>query len=147
MLRDPQGLVDLDAEIAKCEKKLQLAQLNLDKVRKVEAQADYVETVPANVRLVNEDRVRLASIFGLRILETLMTKCAEENVRGGSRFVGVVEGDVYEVEINTYTVSANQVDLKDPHFRIIFRIIFSDHYLSLRGTYLLYYTGDAGSGY
>jgi valyl-tRNA synthetase len=50
------GLVDLDAEIAKCEKKLQLAQLNLDKVRKVEAQSDYVETVPANVRLMNEDR-------------------------------------------------------------------------------------------
>jgi len=50
------GLVDLDAEIAKCEKKLQLAQLNLDKVRKVEAQVDYVETVPANVRLINEDR-------------------------------------------------------------------------------------------
>jgi len=50
------GLVDLDAEMAKCEKKLQLAQLNLDKVRKVEAQSDYVETVPANVRLINEDR-------------------------------------------------------------------------------------------
>ena len=57
----PQGLVDLDAEIAKCEKKLQLAKLNLDKVRKVEAQSDYVETVPANVRLSNEDRVRLSS--------------------------------------------------------------------------------------
>ncbi|KAI9462013.1 tRNA synthetases class I-domain-containing protein [Lactarius psammicola] len=50
------GLVDLDAEIAKCEKKLQLARLNLDKVRKVEAQSDYVETVPENVRLMNEDR-------------------------------------------------------------------------------------------
>ncbi len=53
-----QGLVDLDAEIAKCEKKLQLARLNLDKVRKVEAQPDYVETVPENVRIINEDRVR-----------------------------------------------------------------------------------------
>ncbi|KAI9462003.1 tRNA synthetases class I-domain-containing protein [Lactarius psammicola] len=50
------GLVDLDAEIAKCEKKLQLARLNLDKVRKVEAQSDYVEAVPENVRLMNEDR-------------------------------------------------------------------------------------------
>jgi hypothetical protein len=53
-----QGLIDLDAEIAKCEKKLQLAWLNLDKVRKVEAQPDYVETVPENVRSINEDRVR-----------------------------------------------------------------------------------------
>ena len=53
-----QGLIDLDAEIAKSEKKLQLARLNLDKVRKVEAQSDYVETVPENVRSINEDRVR-----------------------------------------------------------------------------------------
>jgi valyl-tRNA synthetase len=52
-----QGLVDLDAEIAKCEKKLHLARLNLDKVQKVEAQPDYSETVPENVRLINEDRV------------------------------------------------------------------------------------------
>jgi len=50
------GLIDLDAEIAKCEKKLQLVRLNLDKVRKVEAQLDYVETVPENVRSINEDR-------------------------------------------------------------------------------------------
>ena len=54
-----QGLIDLDAEIAKCEKKLQLARLNLDKVRKVEAQPDYVETVPENVRSINEDKVRV----------------------------------------------------------------------------------------
>ncbi len=54
-----QGLIDLDAEIAKCEKKLQLARLNLDKVRKVEAQPDYEETVPENVRSTNEDRVRV----------------------------------------------------------------------------------------
>lgn len=103
--REPQGLVDLDAEIAKCEKKLQLAQLNLDKVRKVEAQADYVETVPANVRLVNEDRVRRGSILCLPILESLILR-AEENVRGGSCFVGAVEGDVCEAEINTYRMSA-----------------------------------------
>ncbi|KAI0258885.1 tRNA synthetases class I-domain-containing protein [Gloeopeniophorella convolvens] len=50
------GLIDLDVEIAKCEKKLQLAQLNLDKVKKVESQPDYEETVPANVRVINEDR-------------------------------------------------------------------------------------------
>jgi hypothetical protein len=54
---EPQGLIDIDAEIAKCEKKLQLAQMNLDKVRKVEAQPDYADTVPENVRLINEDRV------------------------------------------------------------------------------------------
>lgn len=53
-----QGLVDFEIEIAKCEKKLKLARLNLEKIRKVECQADYEETVPANVRVINEDKVR-----------------------------------------------------------------------------------------
>jgi hypothetical protein len=53
-----QGLVDLDVEIAKCEKKLDLARLNLGKILKVEGQADYEETVPNTVRLANEEKVR-----------------------------------------------------------------------------------------
>ena len=52
-----QGLIDFDVEIAKCEKKLNLARLNLEKIRKVESQPDYEETVPKNVRLINEDKV------------------------------------------------------------------------------------------
>jgi valyl-tRNA synthetase len=54
------GLVDLDVEIAKCEKKLDLAQLNLHKIIKVESQADYEDTVPAGVRLANEDKVGIS---------------------------------------------------------------------------------------
>lgn len=50
------GLVDFDVEIAKCEKKLNLARLNLEKIVKIESQLDYKETVPENVRLVNEDK-------------------------------------------------------------------------------------------
>ena len=52
-----QGLIDFDVEIAKCEKKLNLARLNLEKIRKVESQPDYENTVPENVRLINEDKV------------------------------------------------------------------------------------------
>jgi valyl-tRNA synthetase len=52
-----QGVVDLDVEIAKCVQKLELASLNLDKVRKVESQPEYESTVPANVRLANEEKV------------------------------------------------------------------------------------------
>lgn len=51
------GLVDLDLEINKAEKKLSLARMNLDKVLKVESQADYQNTVPENVRLANEEKV------------------------------------------------------------------------------------------
>lgn len=53
------GLVDLDVEIAKCKKKLDLAVLNRGKIVKMEAQLDYVETVPENVRLANEEKVCL----------------------------------------------------------------------------------------
>ena len=45
-------------EIAKCDKKLDLAKMSLDKILKVEAQADYETTIPENVRLANEDKVR-----------------------------------------------------------------------------------------
>ncbi|KAH8105479.1 tRNA synthetases class I-domain-containing protein [Cristinia sonorae] len=50
------GLVDLDNEIAKCDKKLDLAKMSLDKILKLEAQPDYENTIPANVRLANEDK-------------------------------------------------------------------------------------------
>ena len=53
------GLVDLDAEIAKCDKKLHLSRMNLDKVVKVESQVDYENSVPANVRLANEEKRRV----------------------------------------------------------------------------------------
>jgi valyl-tRNA synthetase len=56
-LTSEQGVVDLDVEIAKCVKKLELASLNLDKVWKVESQPEYESTVPANVRLANEEKV------------------------------------------------------------------------------------------
>ncbi|KAF8966826.1 tRNA synthetases class I-domain-containing protein [Flammula alnicola] len=50
------GLVDLDNEIAKCDKKLDFAHLNLQKIIKVESQPEYEGTVPANVRTVNTDK-------------------------------------------------------------------------------------------
>jgi valyl-tRNA synthetase len=57
-----QGLVDLDVEIAKADKKLQLAQMNLEKVRKVEAQPDYENIIAADVRLLNEEKVRMSFV-------------------------------------------------------------------------------------
>ncbi|KAK0206866.1 tRNA synthetases class I-domain-containing protein [Desarmillaria ectypa] len=45
------GLVDLDHEIAKCEKKLDIARLNLSKLAKFEN-----ETLPENVRLANDEK-------------------------------------------------------------------------------------------
>ena len=49
--------MDLDKEIAKCEKKLDLTRLNLQKIVKIESQPEYEETVPANVRTANSDKV------------------------------------------------------------------------------------------
>ncbi|KAF8175785.1 tRNA synthetases class I-domain-containing protein [Pholiota molesta] len=50
------GLVDLDNEIAKCDKKLDFARLNLQKIVKLENQPEYAETVPENVRAANTDK-------------------------------------------------------------------------------------------
>ncbi|KAJ6513801.1 tRNA synthetases class I-domain-containing protein [Mycena vitilis] len=50
------GLVDLDVEIAKCEKKLNLFKINLQKMIKLESQPDYGETVPENVRFANSEK-------------------------------------------------------------------------------------------
>jgi valyl-tRNA synthetase len=49
--------VDIDIELAKADKKLDLARMNLAKIVKIESQADYADTVPANVQLQNEDKV------------------------------------------------------------------------------------------
>lgn len=56
ILHSLQGQVDLDAEIAKCDKKLDVAQLSADKIRKIISQADYETTVPENVRTVNAEK-------------------------------------------------------------------------------------------
>lgn len=56
-LNDLQGLVDLDFEIAKSDKKLDLARLNLGKIDKAESAAGYLETVPENIRVVNGEKV------------------------------------------------------------------------------------------
>ncbi|OBZ72804.1 Valine--tRNA ligase, mitochondrial [Grifola frondosa] len=56
------GQVDLYAEIVKCEKKLVIARINLEKIRKTEALPDYAETVPENVRLSNEEKLALPAI-------------------------------------------------------------------------------------
>ena len=45
--------MDLEKEI----NKLELARLNLQKIVKIESQAEYEETVPANVRTANDDKV------------------------------------------------------------------------------------------
>ena len=49
--------MDLDNEIAKAEKKIGLAQMNLTKLQKVLSQPNYEETIPANVREANDEKV------------------------------------------------------------------------------------------
>ncbi|KAF7289070.1 hypothetical protein HMN09_01355200 [Mycena chlorophos] len=54
------GLVDLDVEIAKCDKKLMLANMSLEKMLKTEAQPDYETSVPEAVRAANLERRKKA---------------------------------------------------------------------------------------
>jgi len=52
-----QGLVDLEAEVAKCDKKLIVVNLNLEKLLKITSQPDYEESVPVAVQLANDEKV------------------------------------------------------------------------------------------
>jgi valyl-tRNA synthetase len=51
-------MVDLDAEVSKLEKKLGLAQMSADKIRKLQEQPDYEKNLPENVRESNAEKVR-----------------------------------------------------------------------------------------
>ncbi|KAG8215823.1 tRNA synthetases class I-domain-containing protein [Butyriboletus roseoflavus] len=51
-----QGLVNLEAEVAKCDKKIDLVRLNLEKLYRVISQPDYQITVPEAVQLSNEEK-------------------------------------------------------------------------------------------
>lgn len=49
--------MDLDNEIAKCDKKIGLAQMSLNKLHKVLSQPNYTETIPVHVQEANEEKV------------------------------------------------------------------------------------------
>lgn len=68
-----QGLVNLEAEVAKCDKKIGLARLNLEKLYKVISQPNYQTTLPEAVQLSNEEKVGLS--FCLWICLKLIEKC------------------------------------------------------------------------
>lgn len=51
-------MVDLDVEVSKLEKKLGLAQMSADKIRKLQEQPDYEKNLPENVREANAEKVR-----------------------------------------------------------------------------------------
>ncbi|KXN92945.1 Valine--tRNA ligase, mitochondrial [Leucoagaricus sp. SymC.cos] len=70
------GLVDLDVEIGKCDKKLNLARLNLAKVVKAENVPDYVGVVLENVRLVNEEKHMMieVEVMTLEVLKEMISK-------------------------------------------------------------------------
>lgn len=93
------GLVDLDAEIAKCDKKLTLARLNLEKIMKIISQPDYAETVPSVVQITNDEKVMLLSfdrqIQNVAKLWFLTT--TEENIRDRMYNSRAIPRDVREV--------------------------------------------------
>ncbi|KAF9510893.1 hypothetical protein BS47DRAFT_1347375 [Hydnum rufescens UP504] len=56
------GLVDLDAEILKCEKKLDLALLNVDKLQKLQVQPGYEQSIPEDVRASNGEKLQTLEV-------------------------------------------------------------------------------------
>lgn len=80
-LKSFQGLVDLENEIAKCQKLLDLAHLNLQKIVKLESQPEYEETVPSNVRAANTDKV----FFSPKSLVFIHIDCVSEFLAQNNR--------------------------------------------------------------
>ncbi|KAJ7173456.1 tRNA synthetases class I-domain-containing protein [Mycena filopes] len=70
------GLVDLDVEISKCDKKLDFSKMNLQKMVKVESHPDYEKTVPADVRLANAEKRKTieAEISTLELSKSMFVK-------------------------------------------------------------------------
>ncbi|KAL5480308.1 VAS1 [Sanghuangporus weigelae] len=70
------GLVDLDAEIAKIDKKLDVTNLAADKLRKQMAGPDYETAVPENVRVTNAERLKTceAEIVTLKLSKESFAK-------------------------------------------------------------------------
>ena len=75
-----QGLIDIDVEIEKCEKKKRVAQLALDKIKKNEAHPTYEQTVDAETRAGNDEKVSIFLPVDVRT-EILMNR-AEKTTRG-----------------------------------------------------------------
>ncbi|KAI0075022.1 hypothetical protein K474DRAFT_1664724 [Panus rudis PR-1116 ss-1] len=73
------GLVDLDVEIAKADKKLDLARLNLDKIKKIQSQPNYEQNVPLETRQANEDKQKTleADIANLEHTKQMFAKLKE----------------------------------------------------------------------
>lgn len=71
-----QGFIDLEAEVAKLEKKIHAVNLNLDKVLKVTSQPDYRDSVPMTVQQANEDRQKVleAEIAALQQSKSMFLK-------------------------------------------------------------------------
>ena len=63
--------MDLDAEIGKCSKKLDVARMNADKIRKIVSVPDYETTIPENVREVNAEKVRCPFFFHTYVDDTV----------------------------------------------------------------------------
>lgn len=70
-----QGLVNLEAEVAKCNKKIDLVRLNLDKLYKLLSQSNYQTTVPEAVQLGNEEKVWHMFYFCLVDFKLIVNDC------------------------------------------------------------------------
>jgi len=70
------GLVDLEDEIAKIQRKLEAVSLSADKLQKTMSQGNYEEVIPENVRVANTEKMRTleAEITTLAQSQDMFTK-------------------------------------------------------------------------
>ncbi|KAF8308576.1 hypothetical protein DL93DRAFT_2171021 [Clavulina sp. PMI_390] len=71
------GLVDLNAEIEKCEKKIALAQMGADKVKKLMSAPGYEQNIPEDVRAAN---LKNLQTYEAQVLTLKQSKESFENI-------------------------------------------------------------------
>ena len=117
-------MIDIDVEIEKCEKKKKVALLALDRIKKNEAHPNYEQTVDAETRLANVEKVRTHVLSDVPVM--LTTSHVAETTRVGNREPRGHEGNFCKTQIGVTSCC----DLQ----RLVCTIIprSSDAYLSTR---------------
>ena len=97
--------MNLEAEVAKCDKKLDLARLNLEKLYRVISQPDYQATVPEAVQLGNEEKVGICCCLYVLDFKLIMGVCVAEDIGGGTCGAPRVERDVCQVTVESKDIN------------------------------------------
>lgn len=99
-------MVDIDGEITKCEKKLDLANLSADKIRKL-----LTSNIPETVRESNQEKVSLSSFQAFPekgahvLLYGIIAPCSGSR----DRELASIQGDVPAAQVDPHPICRSRI--------------------------------------